>query len=181
MNTPLITPDCHEVMDRFDSYLDGELDPEAVRQFEEHLTACPDCAAEHTLARKMSAAFDAMQLEPCPDDVFERALAQAQASQNGRVDRPAVASSPQPRIRRWRALALAATILLALGLGSLPFLLNAPEAEYSAEEIAQARQEVEFALSLISDAGRDAGAYIQYEVLAEEVVRPLHESLNTIQ
>jgi hypothetical protein len=129
----------------------------------------------------MTTAFGEMELELCPDDVFERALAQAQASQNGQADRPAVAPSRRPRIRRWRVLALAATILLVLGLGSLPFLLNSPEAEYSAEEIAQARQEVEFAMSLISDAGRDAGTYIQNEVLAEEVVRPLHKSLNTIQ
>ena len=181
MNASLRTADCHEVMDRFDSYLDGELESETARQFEEHISACPECAAEHKVALQMTTAFGEMELEPCPDEVFERALAQAHVSLNGQADRPAVVLRQQPRIRRWRALALAATILLALGLGSLPFLLNSPDAEYSAEEIAQARQEVEFAMSLISDAGRDAGAYIQNEVLAEEVVRPLHESLNTIQ
>ena len=178
MNAPLPTTACHEVMDRFDSYLDGELDSDTARQFETHFAACPDCAAEHKLALQMSAAFGAMELERCPDEVFERGLSQARVSQNGRADRPALPQKNQSSVRRWRSFALAASILLVLGLSSLPFLLNSAEAEYSAEEIAQARQEVELALRLVSDAGRDAGALIHNDVLGEEVVEPIQRTLN---
>lgn len=165
-------------MDRFDSFLDDDLDPETVQHFEEHLAACPDCGAEYRLAQRVAGAFGAFEVEPCPDNVFKRAIVAAEASQNGQVNRRATPPRREPRVRRWKALALAATILLVLGLGSLPFLLNPAEAEYSAEEIAQAQQDVQFALSLVSTASRDAGVFIQNEVLGEEVVKPIQHSLN---
>ncbi len=174
------TTECHEILDRFDSYLDSTLDETTSARFSEHLESCEACRAELALAQRMREAFDEMVMEQCPDDVFQKAIAATEASQNGRTTHAVVNPLRQPRIRRWRPLAIAATVLLLLWLGSLTFLLN-PSDDFSAEEIAQARQEVELALRLVSDAGRETGVFLQNDVLNEEVVKPIQQSFGQTQ
>ncbi len=180
MKAPLSTVDCHEVMDRFDSYLDGDLDAQTAARFEHHLHSCSDCAAEHAVAERMNQALGGTALEPCPDDVFVRAVAAVTTSENGQADRPPLAGKRLPGIFRWKALALAATVLVMFGLGSLPFLLNRADDEFSAEEIAQARMEVEFALGLVSNAGRETGVFLRNDILNDEVVQPIQRTISPI-
>ncbi len=180
MNAPLTNTVCHEVMDRFDSYLDGDLDVSTTVRFEQHLNSCPDCAAEHAVAKHMSQAFGEIALESCPDDLYYRAVASSKASRNGQADRSTVTGPRPTRIIRWKALALAATVLIMLGLGSLPYLLNRSQADFSAEEIAQARRDVEFALSLVSDAGRETGVFLQNDILNDEVIQPIQRTITPI-
>lgn len=177
MSASFSITECQEVMDRFDSYLDGTLNEATSARFAEHLESCRPCASEVIVAQRMREAFDEMVLERCPDDVLQQATLAAKASQNGHVNSSSTTSPSQPRIRRWRTLALAATVFLILGLGSLPFLLNSSSESYTVEEIAQARQEVELALQFVSDAGRETGVFLQNDVLNDEVVKPIQQSL----
>ncbi len=43
---------CRELVDFLGAYLDGELSDEVRRRFEEHLAACPECAAYPTTYRE---------------------------------------------------------------------------------------------------------------------------------
>ena len=179
MSASSSTTECHEAMDRFDSYLDGTLDKTTSARLAEHLESCEACGTELAVAQRMGDAFDEMVLERCPEDVFQQAIAASKAAQNGRAKHKIANPSSQPRLRRWRPLSIAATVLLILGLGSLPFFLN-PSDDFSAEEIAQARNDVELALRLVSDAGRETGVFLQNDVLNDEVVKPIQHSLSQI-
>lgn len=57
---------------RISGYLDGELDPEERRAFEEEVARNPELAREFEETRAMKEVTDAMQLREFPDKVWER-------------------------------------------------------------------------------------------------------------
>jgi anti-sigma factor RsiW len=65
---------CRELTDFLGAYLDGELSDEVRRRFEEHLAACPECAAYlETYRGTVKLARDAFRDPdaPVPADVPE--------------------------------------------------------------------------------------------------------------
>lgn len=38
-----MSPECLFVLDNYNDYISGELEPDKVRQVEEHIKACPNC------------------------------------------------------------------------------------------------------------------------------------------
>src|SRR5690606_30830817 len=101
----------------------------------------------------LQAELAALDTEPCPDDVFDAALARIQALDRDRAPIP----SRRARTRRW---------LVGAGLGlavltAIPFLRPTPPERYSAAEVAQARQDVELAFALLGATTRQTTALVR--------------------
>jgi hypothetical protein len=104
-------PPC-ALTDRLDAFLDGDLAPAETTAFEAHLAGCAACADEVVLARRLHAGLRALPPAPCPDDVFEGALARIAALER---DRPAMPMAAR-RTPRWRTLGVGAALLALLAL-----------------------------------------------------------------
>ncbi|CAN5255796.1 hypothetical protein BH10PSE14_BH10PSE14_12750 [soil metagenome] len=107
-------PTC-EVM--VDAYVDGELSAGESVAFESALEACPECRRRLQSARTISAMLRDLPVEPAPDLLrarLERELRVATVPAPSVVASAASATTP---LRRWRAAAIAASLLLALGIG----------------------------------------------------------------
>jgi len=63
---------CRQVVDKISEYLDGELDPELVRELERHLEHCEDCRVVVDTTRKTVEVFCDTEPSPLPNDVHER-------------------------------------------------------------------------------------------------------------
>ena len=63
---------CRQVVDKISEYLDGELDPELVRELERHLEHCEDCRVVVDTTRKTVEIFYHTDPAPLPSDVRER-------------------------------------------------------------------------------------------------------------
>jgi anti-sigma factor (TIGR02949 family) len=63
---------CRQVVDKISEYLDGELDPELVRELERHLEHCEDCRVVVDTTRKTVEVFCHTEPAPLPNDVRER-------------------------------------------------------------------------------------------------------------
>lgn len=62
---------CHDYKDLMMGYLDNELSNEQRRQFEEHLTGCPECKAELKEFRKLKAITDEVTLVEPEDKIWQ--------------------------------------------------------------------------------------------------------------
>ena len=100
--------DCKLVRDHFDAYVDSELEPTPVIEFERHLDACPGCRNELALARLVQRSVRELPTEAAPPALkrrIMRALDDLSAQQGG-------ASRHAP----WGGvLAAAASLLLVVG------------------------------------------------------------------
>lgn len=92
------------------AYADGELPPSKDKQIAEHIAACPDCQAV--------------------TEALERSLQVTQAIwQTGHAQWPEISSFDRIRPHRWsfnKLVAIAASILLILGIGALWQSLSEP-------------------------------------------------------
>jgi len=91
-----------------DAYVDGELSATENAAFEQALAVCPDCRARLESTREMSRLLRSLPAEPAPDLL------------SARIERElrSIAGRPRERERehvRW--LAMAASLILALGVG----------------------------------------------------------------
>lgn len=96
-----------------DAYLDGELGLERNLEVEAHLAACPLCRADHEARRAVSAAVKAHAPYYAAPAGLRRSV------MDGVGAAPAAAPRPARRPKAWlRPLALAASLLVAVGLGA---------------------------------------------------------------
>ncbi len=63
---------CRQVIDKISEYIDGELDPELVRELERHLEHCEDCSIVVDTTHKTVEIFYHTEPAALPDDVRER-------------------------------------------------------------------------------------------------------------
>ncbi|MGE5147999.1 MAG: anti-sigma factor family protein, partial [Candidatus Eiseniibacteriota bacterium] len=107
-------PDNGHVRHLIDAYMDGELGLERNLEVEAHLAGCALCRAEHEARRAVSAAVkDGAPYHRAPDGLRQAVMAGIGAE-------PAAAPArPMRRPTTWtRPLALAASLLVAIGLGA---------------------------------------------------------------
>jgi anti-sigma factor RsiW len=112
-----------------DAYLDGELGLERSVEVEAHLAACALCRADHESRRAVSAAVKAGAPHfAAPDRLRQAVMAGVGAAP------PAASPRPRPMLR---GLALAASLLVALGLGAgvTTWVLQPGESEVVAQEV----------------------------------------------
>ena len=63
---------CRQVIDKISEYIDGELDPELVRELERHLEHCEDCRIVVDTTRKTVEIFCHAEPAALPEDVRGR-------------------------------------------------------------------------------------------------------------
>ena len=63
---------CRQVIDKISEYIDGELDPELVRELERHLEHCEDCRIVVDTTRKTVEIFCHTEPAALPEDVRAR-------------------------------------------------------------------------------------------------------------
>ena len=62
---------CHDYKDLMMGYLDNELSEEQIKQFEEHLAGCPECAGELKEFQKLKAITDEVTLVDPEDRIWQ--------------------------------------------------------------------------------------------------------------
>lgn len=109
-------PDNGHVRHLIDAYLDGELGLERSLEVEAHLGQCALCRADHESRRAVSNAVKAGAPRFAAPERLRQAVL---AGINGSAAAPAApARSVRPRRPALRGLALAASLLIAVGLGA---------------------------------------------------------------
>ena len=63
---------CREITDLLLDYMAGELDPETVAAFEEHLRLCPDCVAFLNTYKKTVQTTRSLRFEDIPSEMEKR-------------------------------------------------------------------------------------------------------------
>ena len=115
--------DCPTCEAMVDAYVDGELSASESADFERSLSACPECRRRLEAARAMSGLLRDLPAEPAPDLL------------RARVERELRAIAGRPRERpRWSAMA--ASIVVALGIGWLGGVLSLQGSRESDELVA---------------------------------------------
>jgi anti-sigma factor (TIGR02949 family) len=100
---------CHDAQTVMHGYLDGELDPSASLQFEQHVGACPACSKALAEQQAVQAAMKADSLYfKAPANLQDRLRASLKKQSGGR-----------PARFPWRWIAAAACVAICIGLGFL--------------------------------------------------------------
>ena len=109
-----------------EAYMDEELGAAEAAAVEEHLAGCADCAGKYARLREQQAAIRGSAPRFEAPAGLERSIRQALGQQRG-----------QGRALSWRAMAMAASLLLAVSLGwnFVQLQTRAPRAQLLAEEI----------------------------------------------
>ncbi len=119
--------DCDQTREHLSAFLDGELPDEAGDGVRAHLAACPACRADLEELHATANLLGRLPLRPAPADLAE-SIERAIARRALRADSAAGAGRPSSdRLRHgsgpWsQVLALAASVLLAVGIGALIWL-----------------------------------------------------------
>ena len=108
--------DCPTCEAMVDAYVDGELTATESADFERALAACPDCRRGSTRRAHMSSLLRDLPAEPAPD------LLRARVERELR----AIAGRPRERVRAAALGAMAASLIVALGVGWLGGTLTGP-------------------------------------------------------
>src|SRR5207247_5446054 len=66
--------DCKLVRGHLDAYVDGELEPTPVIEFEQHLDACGECRNELALARLLQQGMTKLSGPPAPASLKKRVV-----------------------------------------------------------------------------------------------------------
>lgn len=110
---------CPDVQDRLSAYYDGEVSVDTRAAIDRHLAECEACACELLACEQVTRAISRMPHPKLPDTIWDGVAAELQLEASvGSSVAPAVPR--QDSSRKWwtsRQFALAASILLALGVG----------------------------------------------------------------
>ena len=119
--------DCPTCEASVDAYVDGELSARESAAFEQALTACPECRRRLQTARTIGGLLRDLPAERAPDLLRARLERDLRAS----------ASEPPAQAHRWRRWsAMAASLIVAVGIGWLGGALTSQGGRQSDEMIA---------------------------------------------
>ena len=108
---------CDKAIEFFTGYREGDLDPAASRELQEHLAACRRCRDEFAALEAMCSWMRELQPEPAP----ARLVGGVRARLQGRAERPRAV------LARWAVPAAVAALLVAVVFGVLQVLPRRPE------------------------------------------------------
>jgi anti-sigma factor RsiW len=120
--------DCPTCEAMVDAYVDGELPPSECIAFERALETCPDCRQRLDTARRLSALVRELPVEPAPDLLHARIERELRTI--------AGTTRTRPRLNPWRWSAMAASLVVAVGIGWLGANLAGQEARETDQLVA---------------------------------------------
>jgi anti-sigma factor RsiW len=167
-----MTP-CEHIEPLLDDLLDQDISPLDELRIREHLATCAACTTELALAERIQRALRSLPRLPCPDALSAAALAHAAAEIEPEPAPPRVETLTRWRPRLRRAIPLAAAAAVLIALAGLRDLRQAPvPPEFSPAQIAQAAEDVRWALAYVTDTHLRAGHALRDEVIGN-VVAPV--------
>lgn len=113
---------CTEVWEAISAYIDGELDEGEKLKIEEHLQGCEDCRRQLYEMQAVASACRALGMEEPPPDFHERLKTRLASKRTGHLSRLAAVWSTS----RYKGLAVAAVLIIALASGTLWQMVTAP-------------------------------------------------------
>jgi anti-sigma factor RsiW len=121
---------CEQMLLYLHPYLDDELGVAEAIRFEEHLAGCEDCQKARKQSLALRSALRGADLYYRPSQVLA-------ARVNAAIRQASKTSSEAHRFTSWQFMAMAAAILLAIGLATLFVLRNErrPEPEFLARAV----------------------------------------------
>jgi len=171
------TISCEQVRDLLDIYLDGDLGPSEAASMESHLSECKACSEELELAKAIRNALHALPEKECPERVVRNAQEQIERKEKRKSALPVKSPVIRDLLKwRWAAGAVAALIVLAIGL----FLLRKPpqpRETLTPHQIEQARAEVEFTFACIGSIGYQSAAAVYNDVLESKVLPSVKKAI----
>lgn len=118
---------CSQVQELLSAYLDGELTEPSRSRVAEHLVSCSACADDLSGFQRLSALADVLPAPMAPDDGWEQIA--------GALDSRSTVHQTDGRqpwlVRHRKVLALAATIMLVVGLGWTGHRIWAPHHQHA--------------------------------------------------
>jgi anti-sigma factor RsiW len=106
---------CDLTQTRLHAYFDGELDAMGAAEFERHLESCPDCDTRLAAEERLRSALVGAQLYARAPETLRRKL---QTSLPKAAIPPPLKDTRSPAEKSWRWLAIAASVILAVLLGT---------------------------------------------------------------
>ena len=161
MSPPVDPVTCSDVLDRLETWIDGDLETGEAAAIEAHVEGCTACKAEHRVALEIRSRLQAMpELDP-PDRVLNAVRDAAAPAVGERFDLflNTVARRPVPAVA-----ALAAVIVLVLAVA--PWM-GKPTPQISEREAARAAAETRLALAYVGVVARRAEQHVRYRILSD--------------
>jgi anti-sigma factor RsiW len=172
---------CLWAQEVIDAYVDGELSAADTFRLESHLSACPVCAEELQLARRVKHTLRILPPQYCPDRVVAAALEEAESER-------AVTRKPRWQARfaswhqwQWR-LAAAVAMALAIAVTITVFIRpQQPPTTMSPEELARAERQVKWTLAYVGHVSQSSASIVYEEVIESELEPLVKKGLSQIQ
>jgi anti-sigma-K factor RskA len=158
-----------------DDYVDGTLPEDVAARFTEHCADCETCAVELELALAVRDGLESLQMIPCPEDVTDRVFERIAT-----LDRRLIAGRRQRMMTllkpAWRPVSIAAAAAAVVLMVMTVSIDRGTNPGPSQAEIDRAVLEAKYALAVINDAGRRAGAQVGVDV-RNSIVAPVRQIL----
>lgn len=148
---------CDEVRKHLSAYLDGELPDMPAATVKAHLKECKSCATYRDELLSVGQLLDLVAPAPVADDFTTRVVAHVREKEPARVRLARLLGRPLPR------LAVAAVLILAIGLGSGLALMGGAVPSPAPEDVLQTGVALEFGLEAFEPLPVDTvgGAYME--------------------
>jgi len=156
---------CADVLDRFEAWIDGELEPADAAKLDSHVAGCAACRDEHRFALEIRSQLQAMPVFDPPARVVNAVHDAATPTMGERLNEflNAVMRRPAPAVA---AVAVIAVLVLAV----VPLLRTPTTPRYSAEEVERATEETKLALAYVGGIARHAERQARQKVMSEAAV-----------
>jgi anti-sigma factor RsiW len=154
---------CAEVLDRLESWIDGDLDQTQAAAMQSHIDGCASCRRERQLAEELVAELRAMPDFEIPERVLD---AVHRKTRPGVVEK--IRSIFERDLRRpLPAMATAAAVLLLVVVISPWDRKSAPE--YSDQDVSRAAAELRLAFAYVGDITRRAEVRVKEKLIEDSV------------
>jgi predicted anti-sigma-YlaC factor YlaD len=169
-----------------EAYLDGELHTDDARAIESHVSECPVCAEELSLARQVSEGLTELTPLDCPDVVTAR-VTHTMSSLGDRANSVAEGSRPRWTASNqsiWKiaaavALAVAGVILaISQSKNSQPIDSANVDDTYTPEEVALATRQLEWTLAYVEHVTRSSMQSVREDVIGKRVTPSIKSAVN---
>jgi hypothetical protein len=128
---------CSEIQERLSEYHDSELPPEEAAQFAAHVADCSSCAEELASFEQLSGLSRRLTDPPVPAQLWDELRSKLDASSETRT----VTSRIFPAYVFTRRLALAASMLVVVGIGILTYFNSSSQHDHLAMNFAHYLEE----------------------------------------